>query len=46
VSTEVPGLYFIGLLWQHSQASATLFGPTIDGPYVARHMGITVDAEE
>ena len=26
--SEIPGLYFIGLLWQHSQASATLFGPT------------------
>ena len=28
--SEIPGLYFIGLLWQHSQASATLFGPTVE----------------
>jgi putative flavoprotein involved in K+ transport len=37
---EVPGLYFLGLLWQHSQASATLVGPTIDGPVVAGAMGL------
>jgi putative flavoprotein involved in K+ transport len=30
----VPGLYFLGLLWQHSQASASLIGPTLDGPYL------------
>ena len=38
--SEIPGLYFIGLLWQHSQASATLFGPTIDTPYLAARMGL------
>jgi putative flavoprotein involved in K+ transport len=40
--SEVPGLYFLGLLWQHSQASATLFGPTIDGPPLAEAMGLPV----
>ena len=38
--SDIPGLYFIGLLWQHSQASATLFGPTVDGPYLAARMGL------
>lgn len=31
----VPGLYFVGLLWQHSMASASLIGPGLDGPHVA-----------
>jgi putative flavoprotein involved in K+ transport len=35
----VPGLYFLGLLWQHSQASASLVGPELDGPYLVEHMG-------
>ena len=38
--SEIPGLYFIGLLWQQSQASATLFGPTIDTPYLAARMAL------
>jgi putative flavoprotein involved in K+ transport len=38
--TEVPGLYFLGLLWQHNQGSATLFGVNEDAHYVARHMGL------
>ncbi len=29
---DVPGLFFLGLLWQHSQASASLVGPELDGP--------------
>jgi putative flavoprotein involved in K+ transport len=32
--SPVPGLYFLGLLWQHSQASASLIGPTLDIPYL------------
>jgi putative flavoprotein involved in K+ transport len=28
----VPGIYFLGLLWQHSMASASLLGPELDGP--------------
>ena len=36
--TTVPGLYFLGLLWQHSQASASLIGPAVDGPYLVEAM--------
>ncbi len=43
--SEIPGLYFIGLLWQHSQASATLFGPGIDAPYLAAHMGMELPGD-
>ncbi|MEP7360289.1 MAG: NAD(P)/FAD-dependent oxidoreductase [Chloroflexota bacterium] len=38
--TEIPGLYFLGLLWQHNQGSATLFGVNEDARYLARHMGL------
>jgi putative flavoprotein involved in K+ transport len=38
--TDVPGLYFLGLLWQHTQASATLLGPTLDAPYLLDAMGV------
>ena len=38
--SEVPGLYFIGLLWQHTQASATLIGPTLDAPHLVEQMGL------
>jgi len=38
--TDVPGLYFLGLLWQHTQASATLFGPMLDAPYLLEAMGL------
>ena len=38
--TDVPGLYFLGLLWQHTQASATLFGPNLDAGHLAEHMGM------
>jgi putative flavoprotein involved in K+ transport len=37
--SAVPGLYFLGLLWQHSQASASLVGPGLDGPYLVDAMG-------
>jgi putative flavoprotein involved in K+ transport len=33
-----PGLFFLGLLWQHSQASASLVGPGLDGPYLLEMM--------
>jgi putative flavoprotein involved in K+ transport len=36
---SVPGLYFLGLLWQHSQASASLVGPELDAPYLVDVMG-------
>jgi putative flavoprotein involved in K+ transport len=37
---EVPGLYVIGSLWQHDQASATLFGVARDALVLARQMGL------
>ncbi len=43
--TEVPGLYFLGLLWQHTQASATLFGPSLDAVHLAGRMGLPVRAD-
>ena len=43
--TDVSGLYFLGMLWQHTQASATLFGPTLDGPHIAAAMGLTIGDE-
>jgi putative flavoprotein involved in K+ transport len=36
--SNVPGLAFLGLLWQHSQASGSLLSATLDGPYVAERM--------
>ena len=41
--TDVPGLYFLGLLWQHTQASATLFGLTLDAPYLLAAMGLAAE---
>ena len=38
--SEVPGLYFIGLLWQHTQASSTLIGPRLDAPHLIEQMGL------
>ena len=35
----IPGLYFLGLLWQQSQASASLLGPEFDGPELVDTMG-------
>ena len=35
---DLPGVYFLGLLWQHSQASASLAGPELDGPYLVEQM--------
>jgi putative flavoprotein involved in K+ transport len=42
--TDVRGLYFLGLLWQHTQASATLVGPTLDAPHLLEAMGLRVGA--
>jgi putative flavoprotein involved in K+ transport len=44
--SEVPGLYFVGALWQTNQVSATLFGPRVDGRHVAGAMGLTLPEEE
>jgi hypothetical protein len=39
--SNIPGLYFLGLLWQHSQASASLIGPEFDGPALVDSMALT-----
>jgi putative flavoprotein involved in K+ transport len=39
-ATEVPGLYFIGSLWQHNQASATLVGVDLEARALAERMGL------
>jgi putative flavoprotein involved in K+ transport len=45
--SEVPGLFFVGQLWQTNQASATLFGPRLDAPHIAGAMGLTLpDGEQ
>jgi len=40
--TDVPGLYFLGLLWKHTQASATLFGVGLDARHLAGSMGLPI----
>jgi putative flavoprotein involved in K+ transport len=37
--SEVPGLTFIGLLWQHTQASANFVGVAADADYLAAQWG-------
>lgn len=36
--SPVPGLFFLGLTWQHTQPSATLFGTTPDARYLMEQM--------
>jgi putative flavoprotein involved in K+ transport len=38
--SPVPGLYFLGSLWQHDQTSATLVGLQRDGRVLAERMGL------
>nr|WP_106783151.1 NAD(P)/FAD-dependent oxidoreductase [Lysinibacillus timonensis] len=38
--TNVKGLYFIGLPWQHSRGSALLQGVGYDAKYIAQHLQI------
>ena len=38
--TDAPGLFFVGLLWQHNQLSATLVGVTLDVAHVADRMDL------
>jgi putative flavoprotein involved in K+ transport len=40
--SDVPGLYFLGMPWQHTMASATLAGPAMDGRYLAEALGLPV----
>lgn len=42
--TEVPGLYFVGLIWQHTLVSATLLGVALDVAHVAGQMGLHQDS--
>ena len=44
--TDVPGLYFLGLLWQTNQGSATLFGAGPDARHIAQHLGLSVSPEQ
>ena len=37
--TEVPGLYFLGLSWQHTRGSALLGFVADDAAYIARQLG-------
>ena len=39
--TDVPGLYFLGLPWQHTRGSALLGFVADDAAYVAAHAGRT-----
>ncbi len=39
-ASDVPGLYFIGSLWQHDQVSATLVGLPRDARTLASRMGL------
>jgi putative flavoprotein involved in K+ transport len=43
---EVPGLYFLGLLWQTGLTSATLFGPRVDGRHLIEQMGLPAPEED
>jgi len=43
--TDVPGLYFAGLLWQHNQVSATLSGASAETRHVAEQMGLSLDPD-
>ena len=43
--TDVQGLYFLGLLWQYTQASATLIGPRMDAPHLLETMGLGIANE-
>jgi putative flavoprotein involved in K+ transport len=36
--TEVPGLYFLGLTWQHTRGSALLGWVKDDAEYIAGHI--------
>jgi putative flavoprotein involved in K+ transport len=38
VSSQVPGLYFVGLPFQYSLASPSLFGMARDAAYIVKHL--------
>jgi len=41
--SELPGLFFIGSLWQWDQTSATLFGVGRDAAILAQRMGLSTE---
>jgi hypothetical protein len=43
--SEVPGLYFIGLLWLHNLLSASLLGVGPDARHLAAQMDLITAAE-
>ncbi len=43
--TDVPGLSFLGLIWQRNQVSATLMGLISDARHLVEQMGLPVDVE-
>jgi putative flavoprotein involved in K+ transport len=44
--TEVPGLYFIGSIWQRNLTSATLLGVDLEARILAERIGLTPPAQE
>jgi putative flavoprotein involved in K+ transport len=42
--TDVPGLYFLGLVWQHTRGSALLGFVADDAAHIAAHAGRTAAA--
>jgi len=36
--SDIPGLYFVGLIWQRGEPSATLIWPAIDRPHLVERM--------
>jgi putative flavoprotein involved in K+ transport len=44
--TDVPGLYFVGLTWQHTRGSALLGFVNDDAAYLARHMARNARASQ
>ncbi len=38
ISTRVPGLYFCGLHWMHTQGSGLFYGVGDDAEYVVDHL--------
>jgi putative flavoprotein involved in K+ transport len=45
-ATDVPGLYFLGLSWQHTRGSALLGFVRDDAAYLASHITTTTSAAE
>jgi putative flavoprotein involved in K+ transport len=43
--TEVPGLYFVGLTWQHTMLSNALLGIALEARHIAGQMGLPAEAE-